>query len=406
MNKLQSTLIVEGSRYGSRILGNQQVVKFKSLKTSTSTFSSSSSSNQQIFNFKSNTNNHIGSSSSSLSSNNRVLYSTTITPPPPPLFNPTPPPTINNDDQQQDDEKQQQQQQNKKKNYSKYLLLGTAAGSVIVPLWYLLVDNDSLAPTLPHSPLDASQHGILLSQTINVEKIYASHSSSDLLFSYFILKLCTIPFLSENGSHMIELAQKYGLTKPMYWIVKQTFFKHFCAGEVIEETPKVADKLHQQGVGVVLDYSVEDQAGTSEAFDHVAAQIIQTVHVSTKTPSLSFSCVKVTGLTNPELLEKLNTIAQKCGVQQVTDVAYLKDPKLLYTNPSLVAATSAALSPRELKELSELVERLDSIFRVCHAQGIPILIDAEQTYYQHFSNHMQYNNNNNNNITTHKSQYI
>lgn len=34
---------------------------------------------------------------------------------------------------------------------------------------------------------------------------------------------------------VVEFANRWGLNKPFYWLMKKTFYKHFCGGETLEE---------------------------------------------------------------------------------------------------------------------------------------------------------------------------
>lgn len=45
-------------------------------------------------------------------------------------------------------------------------------------------------------------------------------------------------------------------------VVKQTFFKQFCAGENASEVLPLMNKLHSRGVGSILDYAAEADLGT------------------------------------------------------------------------------------------------------------------------------------------------
>eukprot|EP01133_Synstelium_polycarpum_P019727 gene19727-23632_t len=262
-------------------------------------------------------------------------------------------------------------------SYRECLLLGSG---FILPRITVADVKTALAPSSTSSA-DSQQ------PEIDIQKIYASKKTSELLFSFFILKVCSVPLISENGDKFIDFAEKLGVSALMNWVVKHTFFKQFCAGETIEETARFTERLNQQGIGTILDYSVEDQEGSAESFDHVADQIVKTIGLAARNPDKSFSCVKVTGLSNPQLLEKLNThlsthLANNSTNKQL-DTEILRDPLAFYTS-----GKSSSLSATEIQETNELVARLDRIFKECHKAGVPILVDAEQTYYQATIHHL------------------
>ncbi len=81
---------------------------------------------------------------------------------------------------------------------------------------------------------------------------------------------------------------------PAYWFIKKTFFKHFCAGENIDEAVEAAKKLRKQGVRTILDYSVEADEEGSNNFDQVVDVLIKTMIASAENPdAISYSCFKV-----------------------------------------------------------------------------------------------------------------
>jgi len=73
----------------------------------------------------------------------------------------------------------------------------------------------------------------------------------------FVFKLCSIQPLVKNSKALLALSDKVfgkGITK---WLLKKTFFGHFCAGETAEELLPVVDKLKRNGIGAILDYAAE-----------------------------------------------------------------------------------------------------------------------------------------------------
>lgn len=59
---------------------------------------------------------------------------------------------------------------------------------------------------------------------IGVEK----KSTSDLLLSMLVYKLCTFSLLVDLAPKIIHLAEMVHLTPPVYWVVRKTFFAQFC----------------------------------------------------------------------------------------------------------------------------------------------------------------------------------
>jgi len=59
---------------------------------------------------------------------------------------------------------------------------------------------------------------------IGVEK----KSTSDLLLSMLVYKLCTFSLLVDLAPKITHLAEMVHLTPPVYWVVRKTFFAQFC----------------------------------------------------------------------------------------------------------------------------------------------------------------------------------
>jgi hypothetical protein len=70
------------------------------------------------------------------------------------------------------------------------------------------------------------------SNTTN-QRPHKNKSTSDLLNSYLVFKLCGVSPLVSATPTLIETAKKLNLTKPLYCGIKNTFFKHFCGESVL-----------------------------------------------------------------------------------------------------------------------------------------------------------------------------
>lgn len=147
-------------------------------------------------------------------------------------------------------------------------------------------------------------------------------STEDLLMGLFVYKLCTFQWLVDAAPHLIHFAESVHLEKIAYWVVKNTFFRHFCGGETPEECVEVMDKLSSLGMNAILDLSVEADESQQEGPEAFANQeqyadfiLGKTKHcletaamgtARTNQASGAFAAVKVTAHTPPELLLRLN----------------------------------------------------------------------------------------------------
>jgi proline dehydrogenase len=235
----------------------------------------------------------------------------------------------------------------------------------------------------------------------NNKNIFQNKKTSELLFQYMILKMCSIGLLVDHGPAMLRTLEKVHLSAPAYWFIKNTFFKHFCAGENIDEAVTAAKKLREQGVRTILDYSVEADEEGSHNFDQVVDVLVKTMVASAENPdAISYSCFKMTGLTNPTLLEKMTKTIS--FMEEETKKGNKVERPLWYTEllnykdynqfmnkiknqPTVPKNTSDmlyTLDETEFNQLSDLLSRLDRLMTVASKHKVPVLIDAEQTYYQ------------------------
>ncbi|KAK5577512.1 hypothetical protein RB653_002454 [Dictyostelium firmibasis] len=226
---------------------------------------------------------------------------------------------------------------------------------------------------------------------LDTSKLYVSKSTSELFFTFMILKVCSFNFISDNSQNFLNLFEKLGLSKPLNFFIKYSFFKQFCAGETIRETEIFTEKLNKLGIGTILDYAIEELAGSSEGFDSVAENVCQTIRVAAKNPTNSFSCVKFTGLVTPSVLEKMNNLVSSVAtnVSELPTESF-NSPLDFYLNQSLKQSdsTTSSLTNNDIKEMKEFFNRMDKIFKLCHECSVPILVDAEQSYYQVAIHHL------------------
>ncbi|KAM9981261.1 hypothetical protein ACTFIY_003564 [Dictyostelium cf. discoideum] len=228
---------------------------------------------------------------------------------------------------------------------------------------------------------------------LDTSKLYVSKSTSELFFTFMILKVCSISFISDNSQKFLNLFEKLGLSKPLNFFIKYSFFKQFCAGETIRETEIFTEKLNKLGIGTILDYAIEELAGSSEGFDSVAENICETIRVAAKNPTNSFSCVKFTGLVTPSVLEKMNTLVSNVTTNvSELPIESFNSPLDFYLNQSLKQGSCSGgeplLTSKDIKEIKEFFNRMDKIFQLCHQRSVPILVDAEQSYYQVAIHHL------------------
>src|SRR5215831_15085003 len=105
----------------------------------------------------------------------------------------------------------------------------------------------------------------------NTENAFAYQSDKELRKSHFLFSTMSHPSLVKMGTRLTPWAIRVGL--PVKGIIRRTIFDQFVGGETLEETARVAAKLSQFHVQVILDYGVEGKEG-EENFDHAGEEFL------------------------------------------------------------------------------------------------------------------------------------
>jgi proline dehydrogenase len=181
----------------------------------------------------------------------------------------------------------------------------------------------------------------------DTEVAFSYKSDRELRKANFIFTIVNNPFMSSLATGAVKAGMAMGL--PIQGIVRSTVFEHFCGGETIVKTEKTVQHLGEYNVKTILDYSVEgadDEAG----FEATAQEILKTFDEAQQSKHIPFCVFKMTGMASSALLEKV--------------------------------AEGAALAPAEQTAFEHIKDRVNRICEKAHRLGIPILIDAEDTWIQ------------------------
>jgi proline dehydrogenase len=181
----------------------------------------------------------------------------------------------------------------------------------------------------------------------NTEIAFRHSTNKDLKRAYWLFRMININFFVKMGPPITNFAMKIGL--PIKSLIKATIFEHFCGGETIEECNETIKKLHDGGVGTILDYSVEGEED-EHVFDATRDEIILTIKRAAGDKAVPITVFKVTGVGRFDLLEKLD------------------------------AGTS--LTPEEEAEWEKVQTRVLAICQKAFDTGVPIMVDAEETWIQ------------------------
>ena len=181
----------------------------------------------------------------------------------------------------------------------------------------------------------------------NTETAFSIKSDRDIRRAYFMYKMISYPWIVKLANPMIKVAS--AIRFPINWIVKPTVYAQFCGGETIEDCAPVIDKIRDGGVYSILDYSVEgseDDAVIEQALE----ETLRVIDYAATNDSIPFTVFKPTAFAKSDALEVLS------GPDEP--------------------------DKESLREEEKFRERVGRLCERAHGYGIPIMIDAEDSWYQ------------------------
>jgi proline dehydrogenase len=150
-----------------------------------------------------------------------------------------------------------------------------------------------------------------------------------------------------TGNFLLNIALK--IRFPISWIVKPTIFKHFVGGESLTDCLPIVDSLAKFNVKSILDYSVEGK-DNDQSHESAYNEILRSIHNAANNENITFAVFKPTGLINTNILEKVSV--------------------------------SADLTDNEKLKFDLFCQRVESLCSVAYDTKTPLLIDAEDSWYQ------------------------
>ncbi len=180
----------------------------------------------------------------------------------------------------------------------------------------------------------------------NTKIAFSGKSGSDLKRSYWLFKIIGWNWLIKIGPTFLNIFLPLWFPIP---IIKATIFKQFCGGESIAECEKTINELSHQNVKTILDYSVEGKEEES-VFDANVQEVLAAIKKAKSNSNIPFSVFKPTGFGRFDLLQKVDA----------------KQP----------------LTQSEEAEFDRVKNRIDTMCAAGFEMGVPIFIDAEETWIQ------------------------
>lgn len=174
-------------------------------------------------------------------------------------------------------------------------------------------------------------------------------SKQGLRRAYFLFQAIKYPTLVKAGSSMLNLARTTGI--PYKWAVKPTIYKHFVGGETIDKCYNTVRLLEKYNVRAILDYSVEGKENDAD-MEKALEETLQTVYNAAEDPNVPFAVFKPTAFAKSAVLEK--------------------------------ASAGEELTAEEQEDADKFRRRVDTLCKAGYEKGIPVMIDAEDSWYQGF----------------------
>lgn len=178
---------------------------------------------------------------------------------------------------------------------------------------------------------------------------FQSKSNNDLKKSYLLFKTLSHPTLVKVGGTLTRAALKVHF--PINWAVKPTIYKQFVGGETIQECEPAVALLGKYNVKAILDYSVEGK-DSPEDIRAALAETLRSIENAGKNQNIPFAVFKPTAFTTSEVLTKVSA--------------------------------GATLTENEKTEANAFRNRVNTLCQAAFDNNIPILIDAEDSWYQVF----------------------
>lgn len=190
----------------------------------------------------------------------------------------------------------------------------------------------------------------------NTAIAFQVRSNGELRRAHLMFRLISRPGLVRFGNTVISSMSRIGI--PVNWIVKPTVYRQFVGGETINECAGVIEKLASGGVKSILDYSVEGKEN-DEDIQKALEETLRAIDFGGKNENIPFAVFKPTAFIKSSALEVLGN-----GGKDV---------------PAEVQA-----------EANKFRDRVNQMCDKAAGYNLPILIDAEDSWYQDFIDQVVY----------------
>ena len=177
---------------------------------------------------------------------------------------------------------------------------------------------------------------------------FKSKTNRSLKKAYWLFKLIGFPVLVKIGKPVMTFCLRLRL--PIKGLIKVSIFDQFCGGETVNECSDTIDHLGKDGIGTILDYSIEGKTEDVD-FDNTVQEIIKTIEKGKNDKNIPFAVFKVTGISR--------------------------------INELLLLSEDITNGNQEHQSLAAPIEaRILQICQAAYSHQVPVFIDAEESWIQ------------------------
>ncbi|MGB4655021.1 MAG: proline dehydrogenase family protein [Bacteroidales bacterium] len=174
-------------------------------------------------------------------------------------------------------------------------------------------------------------------------------STGSLKQSKLLFKTIASNALVKTGKALANTAIK--IKFPIGWAIKPTLYKHFVGGETLEDCEKTVELLNKYNVKTILDYSVEGSTDRAHMEATLQETLASVIHAA-KHPDIPFAVFKPTAFASKELLTRI--------------------------------ADNSNLYEKEKDDKEFFEKSVETLCKTAYENDIPIMIDAEDSWYQEY----------------------
>ena len=191
----------------------------------------------------------------------------------------------------------------------------------------------------------------------DTEVAFAHKSKADLKKAYRLFQAFSYPSLVNYGPSLANFALSIGI--PIKGLIKSTIFHQFCGGETIESSNPSALELYENGIGAILDYSVEGE-GSNQSYEATFKELSRVIVEAANKPEYPFAVFKCSGIGEFSVLEK--------------------------------ASNGTPLSTSQNEQLAQFKRKIGALCKLAADKQVKILVDAEESWIQEAVDEATYEN--------------